>query len=157
LETSEVEFICLPHDCDFHGHLTNSRYASFCDLARIGAMFDQGSLTKLLREGCTPVITAQEAVHYKEIAPLQKFQVKSTILGWDERFWIFRHDFYQKGQLKASVLAKGIFVRRKKLIPFAKVLEIAGHQLTSPTLPAYAVEWNRQSDVLYQNIKRSGD
>lgn len=155
LDTAEVEFWCLPHDCDFHMHITNSRYASFCDLARISAMFDQGALGKLLQQGCTPILTAQQLVHYKEIVPFKKFKVKSTILGWDDRFWIFRHDFYQNDQLKTTVLAKGVFVRKKKVLPFAKVLAISGHELTSPVLPAFAEEWNRQSETLYQTIKRS--
>jgi acyl-CoA thioesterase FadM len=155
LETTEAEFWCLPHDCDFHMHITNSRYASFCDLARISAMFDQGVLGRLVSQGCTPVLTAQQLVNFREIAPFKKFKVKSTILGWDERSWIFRHDFYQNDALKATVLAKGVFVRRKKILPFGKVLELAGKHLTSPALPDDVQAWSRQTDQMYAAAKRS--
>jgi acyl-CoA thioesterase FadM len=154
LETAEVEFYCLPHDCDFHMHITNSRYASFCDLARIAAMMDQGALGKLLKQGCTPVLTAQQLVNHKEILPFQKFKIKSRILGWDDRFWIFRHDFHQNGVLKATVLAKGVFVHKKKIVPFARILEIAGYQIPSPQLPDYASRWSHQTESLYQDLKR---
>lgn len=154
LETTEAEFWCLPHDCDFHMHITNSRYASFCDLARISAMFDQGVLGKLVSQGCTPILTAQQLVNFKEIAPFRKFQVKSTLLGWDERCWIFRHDFYQKGELKATVLAKGVFVRRKKILPFGKVLEMTGKNLSSPVLPSDVQEWSRSIDLMYAAVKK---
>jgi len=153
LDTAEVDFWCLPHDCDFHMHITNSRYSSFCDLARIAAMFDLGVMGKLLKQGCTPILTAQQLINYREIAPFRMFKVRSTLLGWDDKFWIFRHDFYQNGALKATVLAKGVFVRKKRIQPFQKVLAIAGHALTSPVIPDYAQEWSRQSDVLFREAR----
>lgn len=154
LESASAEFWCLPHDCDFHGHITNSRYASFCDLARIAAMFDQKALIPLVQQGCMPILTAQQLINYKEIAPFQKFTVKSLIQGWDDKFWIFRHDFYQNGHLKATVLAKGVFVRKKKIVPFQKVLEIAGYELVSPVLPADVQAWSTQIDTLYNENRR---
>jgi acyl-CoA thioesterase FadM len=154
LEMASAEFWCLPHDCDFHGHITNSRYGSFCDLARISAMFDQKALIPLVKQGCTPILTAQQLVNYKEIVPFQKFAVKSLVVGWDEKFWIFRHDFYQNENLKATVLAKGVFVRKKKIVPFRRVLEIAGHELISPALPADVQAWSDQVDSLYNAARR---
>jgi acyl-CoA thioesterase FadM len=153
LDVASVRFWALPHDCDFHMHVTNSRYASFCDLARIAAMFDQGVLLNLVRRGYTPIITAQEVVNIRELSPCKRFRVDSRILGWDERTWIFEHEFYQGGILKARVLAKGMFVRGKRSVPFSEVLALAGHSIPSPALPDYASSWHLHTQRLYEEAR----
>lgn len=155
LEKSTLHFRCLPTDCDYNLHLTNARYFSFCDLARIAAMMDRGILGKLFAKGITPIVTATNATFFKDIQLFMTFEIQSRVLGWDDRFWIFQHDFIQAGQLKGSVMAKGFFVAKRKVIPFTEIMKISGYDIESPDLPAPAREWSRAVDSLYQNAKES--
>lgn len=151
LADSVLHFRCLPHDCDYNLHMTNSRYASFCDLGRIGAMFDAGVLVRLVRGGYSPIVTAQNTVYIREIRLGAKFSVVSRILAWDERFWYFQHDFIQDGSLKAQVFAKGFFVCRRKIVPFSEVLAFAAEVPASPRLSLSLQTWSRVNDELFQN------
>lgn len=154
LAPARLAFHCWPHDCDYNLHMTNSRYASFCDLARIGAMLDYGALLPLIKRGYTPIVTAQNSIHFREISLGSSFTVESSIVGWDERFWYYQHDFKQGDALKARVYAKGFFVRRKKVIPFHDVLSVSGHDLRSPPLPELVKNWGKISDQLFQDIAK---
>lgn len=155
LDKSVVRFRCLPLDCDYNLHLTNARYFSFCDLARIGAMMDRGILGRLISRGMTPIVTASNASYFKDIQLFKTFEIQSRILGWDERFWYFQHDFLQDGQLKGTILAKGLFVEKRKVIPFLEIMRISGYDLPSPELPAYVREWSSVVDGQYKAGKGS--
>jgi hypothetical protein len=52
------------------------------------------------------------------------------------------------------VLDKGVFVRRKKILPFGKVLEMTGKNLSSPALPSDVQEWSRSIDLMYAAVKK---
>lgn len=155
LYSAEVTFWCLPHDCDFHMHMTNSRFSSFCDLARISAMFDYGVMGKLMKNGYAPIVTAQNIMHFREISMLRKFSITSRIIGWTDRFWYYQHDFYQGGVLRATVYAKGFFVCRKKVLPFQDIVGLTGKSVSSPQLAAIVQSWSDGTDTLFAKAKES--
>jgi acyl-CoA thioesterase FadM len=154
LQTTQTSFLCLPHDSDFHLHMTNSRFSSFCDLARVGALFDHGVMSKLIKHGYAPIVTAQNFIHFKEIAMFKSFTVTSRIVGWDDRFWFFQHDFYQRGELKATAFAKGFFVCKRKVVPFPEIVALSGKTLPSPPLPPMVAEWKAACDSLFRSAKK---
>ncbi|MCX6127740.1 MAG: thioesterase family protein [Proteobacteria bacterium] len=146
---------CWPHDCDINMHMTNSRFASFGDLARIGVLFDQGMMLRLMREKSAPILVAQNTIFFREIPIGRRFTIKSQILGWDDRFWFFQHDFIQGGQVKATTYAKGFFVRHKKVQGFTQIL--GPHAMPSPELPLAVKHWSESCTELFQASKQRED
>jgi hypothetical protein len=109
-----------------------------------------GALVKLLKRGCTPIMTAQESNFYREIRIFRRFDIHTKIVGWDDKFWYFQHDFYQDEIIRATVLAKGFFVKAKKVVPFDHILAISGHEAVKPPEMSDTLrQWSGVSEKLY--------
>lgn len=98
----------LPQDMGWRNHLPNYRYLSFIELNithwLISCCHKKG--IKTLRW----VLAMQEVVYLKPVSFLDKLQVSSTLLGWDEKYLYFEHRFFVKHELRAVGLSKIVLI-----------------------------------------------
>lgn len=128
-------FRVLPHDCDLNLHLNNARYLSFMDLSRIYVTAKSGLLLRLLGRGWLPVIDAQEISYLRQIAPGEKVEVVTELIGWTESHFFFKHQFRSKAGTAAVSYDRGLFVANRKIIPMKDVIRLVDSDLESPPLP----------------------
>jgi acyl-CoA thioesterase FadM len=93
-----------PSDCDVNLHLTNSRYASFADLARV-ALIARSGLAKLCwTRGWRPMVVASKIRFRREVKPLRAFQVEMKLVWWNETSAIFETRFFSRNGAGENVL-----------------------------------------------------
>ena len=135
-------FRVWPHDCDVNFHLTNARYFSFADLARTYAIAHMGVLRKLTKRGWLPVVNAEEITFVKPIAPFAKFELRTELVYWDEKYFYIQHEYWSKGKFCAKALIRGVFYSKKHgVISLDKVLELAGLEYVSLEEPETVKTW----------------
>lgn len=132
----------LPSDVDLNFHMTNSRYASFADLARLGLMVRTGLLTTAFRNGWRPMLMASKIRFRRELKPFQSFRVESRLRWWNETSAIFEIRFVGRARdggdmLAANLLERGVFYCRKdkRFVPVTEVLAAMGAAPGEPPEP----------------------
>jgi acyl-CoA thioesterase FadM len=134
-------FRVLPSDCDFNLHLTNGRYFSLLDVARIEQLARLKLLGKLLRRRWLPVLNATEITFIRPLAPLRKFDITTRIVTWDAKYFYLEQHFETPGTLHAVSLARAAFLHRGELVPPATVAALAGHEGEAPPCSAIINGW----------------
>ena len=108
------------HDLGWRDHLPNYRFYSFMELGRFG--FWHGS--RLASSGSYNVrmIAAQDFTYLRPVSPFARFRCDTQLLGTDQKYFYFRHNFYVKGKLvgiglvKEACLSKGKVVNPKFIL-----------------------------------------
>ena len=77
----------------------------------------------------------------RSLRPFQRFQLRSRLICWDDRWFVFEQRFESRGQLYAVALARGLFRDRTGNLPPAQVLAAAGITQPSPPPPDYVTRW----------------
>lgn len=118
---------CSLFECDFNMHKSNSTYFSDLDNARGLLMlktFKNFFNSHKKQNGSYPYLPLGGVltVFKKEIKPLQAYNVKSRILGWDQK-WLFVLSRFEtvgrdgKPVLCAVALTKYVFKIKRKTVP----------------------------------------
>lgn len=117
------------HDLGWRDHLPNYRFYSFMELGRYG--FWHG--TRLAQSGSYAVrmIAAQDFTYLRPISPLAKFTCDTQLIGWDQKYFYFRHDFYVKDKLVGIGLVKEACLSKGKVVDpkFITGREAQGHEI----------------------------
>ncbi|MBT8142303.1 MAG: thioesterase family protein [Gammaproteobacteria bacterium] len=130
-----VSFRVKPWDCDPNWHMTNSRYFTYMDYARFWRYFHMGVFKDVfIKKKWMPMAVSQEITYIKDISPLEKFEVRSKLAGWDEKYVYMAQDFYGKKGLCAKAMIRGVFVHNKKPVSIEKVMQAFG---SPPQVEAY--------------------
>ncbi len=140
-ESFRRPFLVLPTDCDFNLHLTNGRYFSLLDVARIEHLARMKLLGPLLRRRWLPVLNATEITFIRPLPPLRRFDITTRIVTWDEKYLYLEQHFETPGTLHAVSLARAAFLHRGELVPPSAVAALAGHDGESPPCSAIVNGW----------------
>lgn len=135
LEESRVVFRVMPNDCDINFHMNNGRYLSFMDLGRVHLMKQSGLLTAILREKWMPVLAAAEIKFVRSLAPLQRFELVTRLVSWDEKYFYLEQKFEANEKLCAHAFVKGVFLKAGRVVPNQDVVAAIGYRDTAPAMP----------------------
>lgn len=85
--TAVLRLCVLPNDLDFNGHVNNGRYFTLADLGRLDFAIRTGSARIALVNRAMPLIGDAVAKFRKDLRPFQRFDLQTSLLGWDDK-WI---------------------------------------------------------------------
>lgn len=153
LNESKVSFRVWLNDLDLNLHMTNSRYLSVMDLARIDRLVRMGLLKHFFkRKGALQSVVASSYMRFrKSLQPFQKYTVSTKLLGWEGKWFYILHSFEANDQLIGYGLIKGAFLREGKSLLVSDVfpyLTDSSGLHTSPTLPDFINEWSHMEETL---------
>lgn len=151
LEPARVGFRAWLNDCDINLHLNNGRYLTFMDLARVHFMAQAGLLAPLWRQGWLPVLSAVEMSFIRPIQPLQRFEIVTRLLTWDEKYFYIEQRFETGGRLCAVGTVKGLFLHGRERVASAAVVGLLGPGIAAPNLPDIVRHWNDLAVLKKQN------
>jgi acyl-CoA thioesterase FadM len=136
-------FRVWPWDIDVLLHVNNGVYLSLLDVARVDLLFRCRAIGVLRAHGLYPVVAAQTIRYRRSLRLLQRFDVETRVLGWDERALLLRHDFVRGDDGVAEATVRWRFLKRGGGKPTTReVLELLGVNAESPVLPASVAAWN---------------
>lgn len=122
-------------DQDPMGHMTNSRYSSFTDLAIMNYMGRTGALKAFRKRGWLPVIQYESFTYLRMLRYPQKFEVHTRLIGWEDTHLVFQHSFLAEGRVHAeSTMVARLTGRRKLRVTSDMAMEALGVTLDSPPL-----------------------
>ena len=90
-------------DQDMFLHMTNSRYLSFSDLARLNLLMRTGLHKQLHKHGWSLQICAQTRTITRMLKAPQSFSATCEIMGWTDQYLAFRHQFRRGEKIHAEV------------------------------------------------------
>jgi acyl-CoA thioesterase FadM len=126
-----------PTDMDLNFHLNDGRYMSLAGLARVDLMLRSGLLRRAVKRGWYPVVASAIVRYRREIKWMEKFTLRSRIVGWDEKWVYFEHRFEKGDDLAAIAYARGVMRNRDGATPTSDVMTLVGHTEPSPPLPDF--------------------
>jgi acyl-CoA thioesterase FadM len=141
----------LPNDLDANGHMNNGRYATIMDLGRIDFGIRVGLLGPTLRRRWMPVIGGLMVRFRRSLGPFASYELRTRLLGWDDKWFVFEQRFERGGQLYAIGHVRALFRGPGRNVPTAEILEhvaaaaaatgAAGEALVAPPLPPFVARW----------------
>ena len=152
LEPSYLKLRVLPTDADFLWHLNNGRYLSLLDLARIKYLITTNSLKKIKRLGVYPVVASETIRFKKSIDMFKQFEIKTQLVGWDDKFFYIHHTLYCNNELCAMAGIKVCYIKKRQgLVNTHDIVDALGLPAVSPVLPTWVIEWNTADQALYES------
>jgi acyl-CoA thioesterase FadM len=146
LGPTRKRFIVWPPDLDVLWHVNNGVYLTMLDVARVDLLLRSGAARRLRRVGYYPVVAAQTIRFRRSLKLLDRFEVETRIIGWDEKAFLIEHQFLRRGEIVAEAVVRWRFLKRKGgTASSAELLELFGKTQPSPPLPAWVEAWNRQN------------
>ena len=140
-ETAERSMLCRPWDCDVFFELNNGRQLTLYDLGR----FDYGlriGLMKILRDNKWGLVVAGSTIRYrKRIMPLQRFSMKTRLIGREERWFYFEQGMWRGEECCSSALVRTAVTASGKVVPSADVAAAMGRPDWNPAIPDWAKHW----------------
>ncbi|KAJ3571327.1 hypothetical protein NP233_g3829 [Leucocoprinus birnbaumii] len=87
-------------DSDFNGHLSNSSYAKTLDSARFYMAIEM--FTMFFRSGGWMALGGTHFIYLKEIPMMVEYEVRSSLVSWDQKWMFVLHRFVTKPKGKRS-------------------------------------------------------
>lgn len=135
MDRHRLTFRVLPNDLDTNMHMNNGRYLTIMDLGRTDALVRSGLIRNVISEQWMPVIAGVSMVYRRSLAPFERYQLETHLIGWDER-WIYLEQTFlrRNGDLAARGYVKATFLKKGTRVASADIAAAARFSGTSPQL-----------------------
>lgn len=158
LDDTSLSMRVWPTDLDMFLHMNNSRYLAIMDVGRMDALLRSGVFQRIRKLNWYGVV-ASETIRFREsLAPFAPFELRTRILGWDDRSLYYRQTFLRQGRVAAVGLVRIRFLRRGGggTLGMAEVAAALAPDLTPPRLPDYVGTWQAAEDAFSRDDALDG-
>ena len=147
LDEYRVALRVWPNDLDVNLHMNNSRYLLAMDLGRWDFGIRSRTLWPALRRRWFPVVGSETLGFRRSLDPLQRFELATRLVGWDEKWWWFEQRFEVAGRIHAVGRVKALFRGPQGNVSPAALLRAIGRADASPPLPEPIRLWQQAEDA----------
>lgn len=145
LETTRRKFRVGLRDIDFNMHINNARYMVFMERARWDHPVQTGSWDLMFKSKLNFIVAGIEMGYIREIRLFKKFEVETTYLGWDDKYFYIEQRFVADGKIHAYGLVKAVFMQGGKLASPASVATQLNLGTPAEPLPEHMELWHKLS------------
>ncbi len=125
-------------DLDILRHVNNGVYLSLMDLARVDLLNRAGYSAAIRKRGWYPVVSAETISFRRSLTLLQRFEIVTEVIGWDDKAFYLTQDFEHHGTVVASAVVKARFLGRgSERVSPQSVIDLSPVPVEQPVLP----EW----------------
>ncbi len=146
LDESVLRLRVWPTDMDLNFHLNDGRYVSLTGLGRVDLLARTALLHGAMNRGWYPVVGATMIRFRREIRSFERFTLRTRVVGWDEKWFYFKHQFEKRDGVAAVAYVRGLLRTRQGTVPSSDVLSLLGTSAASPPLPEPIERW-RQANI----------
>lgn len=140
-ETHVGRVTCWPLDIDLWMELNNGRTLTIMDLGRV-VLYRRAGLDRALGARGWSVVVAGASVRYRRrVKMFDRLELRSRILGWDERFTYVEQAFWREGECTSHALFRAAVIGGKGIVPSAELYRDMGWPEESPPLPGWVTAW----------------
>ena len=131
-----------PIDIDPFLDLNNGRILTLMDLGRMG-FFVRMRIPQVLKARGWYGTVAGSAVRYRRrITAMQKLELRTKLIGWDDRFIYFDQAFWRGDECCAHAVVRTAITTGRGFVPTGEVATAMGFHAESPPLPAWIAAWD---------------
>ncbi len=141
LAESVITLRVWPNDLDLNLHLNNGRFLTIMDLGRFDLMFRLGLVGVAFKNRWRPMLGAGTIRFRKPLAPFARYQLKTRLVCWDDKWLYFEQRFEKDGRIAAAALVRGLLRGPEGNVPTAELLAASGFQVDSPPIPEPVRAW----------------
>ncbi|MEO1536808.1 MAG: acyl-CoA thioesterase [Pseudomonadota bacterium] len=141
-ETHVCHLRAWPWDIDVFLDLNNGRILTLMDLGRFGFFTRQGILPKMKAKGWYGTVAGTVIRYRRRITVMQKLELRTRVLGWDDRFTYFDQVFWRNGEPCAHAVVRTAITKGKGVVQSREVAEVFGYDPVSPELPEWVKSWD---------------
>lgn len=135
-------FRVWPSDLDIFNHMNNGKYGSLMDLSRFDLMLRSGIWQKLRKLNWYPVVVAETITFRKSLAPWQKFEMETKVVGWDAEGFLVDQRFTVAGEIYCQTWVRLRFLKRPRgIVTPTELLDALGWPQDNREAPAAMLEW----------------
>ncbi|EAW82309.1 chromosome 8 open reading frame 55, partial [Homo sapiens] len=142
----------LPSDLDLLLHMNNARYLREADFARVAHLTRCGVLGALRELRAHTVLAASCARHRRSLRLLEPFEVRTRLLGWDDRAFYLEARFVS---LRDGFVCALLRFRQHLLgtSPERVVQHLCQRRVEPPELPADLQHWISYNEASSQLLR----
>lgn len=153
LADSVVRFRVWPGDLDNNLHLNNGRYLTLMDLGRWDLVVRSGLGKALLKRRWYPVVGSSTIRHRRSLDFLQRFELRTRLLGWNDQGFFIEQRFERDGEVHAVGAIWGVFLGPEGKVPASDVVHAVAPGAESPALPAWVEAWAKSQEALSAELR----
>lgn len=131
-----------PFDIDPFLDLNNGRILTLMDLGRMGFFVRMGILKVLKERGWYGTVAGSAVRYRRRITAMQKLELRTRVIGWDDRFIYFDQAFWRGDECCAHAIVRTAITTGKGIVPTSEVAEAMGYDPVSPPLPDWVASWD---------------
>ncbi len=150
LDESVVKFRVFPNDLDTNLHMNNGRYLTLMDLGRLDLLFRLGVVKEVRRRRWNPVVASLAIRYRRSLEPWQTYELRTRLLGWDERWFFMEQSFTRGGEVMARAIVKALFVGPEGRVPPQALVDATGYEVEPPEIPKAIRRWEEAEDDLLE-------
>jgi acyl-CoA thioesterase FadM len=155
LDPSILTLRVWPTDLDINTHMNNGRFLTVMDLGRLDLIARTPLGKMVVKFRWQPIVASALIRYFRPLNPFQKYQLRSRVVGWDEKWFYVEQRFERNGEPIAIGFVKGLFRDRRGNVPIADVLKAVDVAFPSPDLPAAIKSWQEAERSMEKD--RRGD
>ena len=148
LRPSLIVMRVWPNDLDTNAHMNNGRYLTLMDLGRFDLMTQCGLVGVVLRQRWFPIAGGVMVRFERPLHAFEKITLKSSILGWDDKWLYFRHDILTGDTRAARATTRGLFRTRGQSVPTADLLDAMNYDGAPMPPPDSVRQWVRADELM---------
>lgn len=130
-----------PWDIDMFMELNNGRLLTLMDLGRMGYFLRNGIPQKLKEKGWYGTVAGSAVRYRRRITMFQRLELRTRVLGWDDRFTYFDQSFWRGEDCCAQAIIRTAIANGQGIVPTDQVAEVLGYPKQSPPLPDWVQAW----------------
>lgn len=101
-------------------------------------------LSKISGTGWYPVVAAETMIFKQSIKLFDRFDIESSVIGWDQKAFIMRQRFLKKTTVVAEAIVRARFLKKSGgSVRPEEILKLLGISDTSPELEHGIHVWNQ--------------
>lgn len=131
-----------PWDIDVFLDLNNGRVLTLFDIGRFGVFTRMGTLKAIRKRGWYGTVAGTSIRYRKRITIFQKLELRTRIVGWDDKFFYFEQAFWRGGECCAHAAVRTAITSGHGIVPPGEVVAALGEDTESPGLPEWIAAWS---------------
>ena len=147
-DTVELRLRVWPTDLDLNGHMNNGRYLTIMDLGRVDLLLRTGVVGAMRRNRWAGVVASVAVRFRRALNPFQRYELRSRLIGWDERWFFMEQRFTRHGELCAYGLVKIQFSGPGGRVAPQVMADAIHPGAQSPPVPQAVRDWQDSEERL---------
>ncbi|NNE88081.1 MAG: acyl-CoA thioesterase [Silicimonas sp.] len=143
-DTHVTKITCLPWDIDYQFEMNNGRILTLFDIGRVVMLDRLGIVKRLAALKWYGTIAGSTVRYRRRITLFQKLEMRSRVVGVDERFNYIEQSFWRDsdGECCAHAVLRVAITSGKGIIPSAEVIEKLEMHYDEMALPNWVKAWD---------------